>query len=295
MRRRSCWPPWPVAARPRTTTVREAPETRGTAQEKATDPTAKGPAPEVDGAKKGGTITVLSDVTPDTLDPTNIYFTDGNQIGKLMYRALTQYKLDPETGKPDLVPGPRRGPGHQVCRRPDLDVQAQAGHQVHGRHAGEGGRLRVRDQAVLRARPVRRRTDVPERVLQGRQDPQGSVRPNGANYAGVETPDESTLVIKLAKKFDDLPFYAAFPMFTPIPQAKDTKKTYDLKPMATGPYQVDSYTPGAAEAQEEPELGPEHRPGAQPVPRTPGTSSSARTPSRSSARCWPARVRTRTR
>ena len=48
----------------------------GTAQEKALDPTVKGPAPEVEGAKKGGTITVLSDVTPDTLDPTNIYFTD---------------------------------------------------------------------------------------------------------------------------------------------------------------------------------------------------------------------------
>ena len=76
----------------------------GTAQEKATDATAKGPAPELDGAKKGGTATVLADVTPDTLDPTNIYFTDTNQIGKLMYRALTQYRLDGDSHKPVLVP-----------------------------------------------------------------------------------------------------------------------------------------------------------------------------------------------
>ncbi len=34
-------------------------------------------------------------------------------------------------------------------------------------------------------------------------------------------------------------------MFTPIPQAKDTKKNYEQKPMATGPYQVESYTPGS--------------------------------------------------
>jgi peptide/nickel transport system substrate-binding protein len=68
---------------------------------------------------------------------------------------------------------------------------------------------------------------------------------SGDNYAGVATPDESTLVIHLAKKFDDLPFYAAFPMFTPIPKAKDTKKNYEQKPMATGPYQVASYTQGS--------------------------------------------------
>ncbi len=73
----------------------------------------------------------------------------------------------------------------------------------------------------------------------------GPYAAGGANYAGVETPDESTLVIKLAKKFDDLPFYAAFPMFTPIPQAADTQKNYQLKPKTTGPYQVASLTPGS--------------------------------------------------
>src|SRR4051812_40164639 len=76
----------------------------GGAQEKATDPTAKGPAAEIDGAKKGGTVTILSDVTPDTFDPTNTYYTDGFQIEKLFYRALTQYRLDPKTQKPTLVP-----------------------------------------------------------------------------------------------------------------------------------------------------------------------------------------------
>ncbi len=42
----------------------------------------------------------------------------------------------------------------------------------------------------------------------------------------------------------DLPFYAAFTMFTPIPKAKDTKQNYEQKPMSTGPYMVDSYNPG---------------------------------------------------
>ena len=41
-----------------------------------------------------------------TLHPSGngvVYYVDGNQIGKLMYRALTQYRLDEGTGKPVLV------------------------------------------------------------------------------------------------------------------------------------------------------------------------------------------------
>ena len=45
--------------------------------------------------------------------------------------------------------------------------------------------------------------------------------------------------------FPDLPFYMSFDMFTPIPKAKDTKDQYKNNPLATGPYQFDSYTPGA--------------------------------------------------
>src|SRR3954447_17716706 len=36
----------------------------------------------------------------------------------------------------------------------------------------------------------------------------------------------------------------SFPMFTPIPKAKDTKQDYGNNPVSSGPYQWDSYTPG---------------------------------------------------
>ena len=67
---------------------------------------------------------------------------------------------------------------------------------------------------------------------------------SGDTYAGVETPDNNTLVIHLRTPFADLPFYASFPMFTPIPKAKDTKDNYQNSPMATGPYTWDTYTVG---------------------------------------------------
>ena len=123
----------------------------------------KGPAPEIEGAKKGGTVTVLSDVTPDTFDPTNTYFVDGNQIEKLMYRTLTQYKLDEKTGKPILVPDLAEDLGTRSADGLTWTFKLKQGIKYNDGSAGQGRRLRVRDQAVLRHRAVRRRTDVPER------------------------------------------------------------------------------------------------------------------------------------
>ena len=58
-----------------------------------------------------------------------------------------------------------------------------------------------------------------------------------------------------------------FPMFTPIPKAKDTKENYQNKPLATGPYKFDSFTPGTElKLVKNTELGRQHRPGAPPVP-----------------------------
>jgi peptide/nickel transport system substrate-binding protein len=215
----------------------------GKAQVKATDATLKGPAAEVEGAKKGGTITVLSDVTPDTLDPTNIYFTDGNQIGKLVYRALTQYKLDPKTQTPTLVPDLAEDLGTKSADGLTWTFKLKQGIKYM-----DGTPVKAADYAYAIKRSFAHTLyDAgPTYQIEFFKDGRTYKGPyaSGDNYAGVETPDESTLIIHLAKKFDDLPFYAAFPMFTPIPKAKDTKKSYDLNPMATGPYMVDSYNPG---------------------------------------------------
>jgi peptide/nickel transport system substrate-binding protein len=62
----------------------------------------------------------------------------------------------------------------------------------------------------------------------------------------VETQGTDTLIIHLAKPFSDLPFYLSFPMFTPIPKAKDNKQDYKNHPLATGPYMFDTYQAGTS-------------------------------------------------
>jgi peptide/nickel transport system substrate-binding protein len=213
------------------------------AQVKATDPTAKGPAKEIDGAKKGGTITVLSDVTPDTFDPTDTYYVDGFQIGKLTFRALTQYRLDEGTGKPVLVPDLAEDLGTKSADGLTWTFKLKKGIKYN-----DGTEVKAADFAysIKRSFAHTLYDAGPGYQLQFFKDGDKYKGPyaDGDNYAGVETPDDSTLVIHLAKKFDDLPFFAAFTLFTPIPKAKDTKKNYEQHPMTTGPYQVESLTPG---------------------------------------------------
>jgi peptide/nickel transport system substrate-binding protein len=60
----------------------------------------------------------------------------------------------------------------------------------------------------------------------------------------VETQGTDTLIVHLAKPFSDLPFFMSFPMFTPIPKAKDTRQDYKNHPLSTGPYMFDTFQAG---------------------------------------------------
>jgi peptide/nickel transport system substrate-binding protein len=209
-------------------------------QEKTVDPDAKGPAPEVPGAKKGGTLTVYSESTPNTFDPTDIYYVDSNEISKLMIRTPTQLAI--RNGKPVLVPDLM-----------DLGTQSADGLTWTFKTKGtakyeDGSEVKIDDYAYAIKRSFAH--DVfangPTYQLTYFKDGDKYKGPyaGGLDYAGVETQGNDTLIIHLAKQFVDLPFYMTFPMFGPIPQAKDTKDNYKNKWLSTGPYMLDSYTPG---------------------------------------------------
>src|SRR5690606_21532811 len=66
---------------------------------------------------------------------------------------------------------------------------------------------------------------------------------DGADFGGVATPADKTIVIKLRRPFADLPHYASFPNFTGIPPETDDGE-YIERPLATGPYRFAEYEPG---------------------------------------------------
>jgi peptide/nickel transport system substrate-binding protein len=208
----------------------------------ALDPTAKGPAPDVPGFKKGGTITVTSESTVETMDPTRDYYVDANEISRLIYRTPTQYDI--RKGVPVLVPD-LTDLGTVSADKLTWTFKLQSGIKYQ-----DGSVVTSQDLAYAISRSFARDLfpDGPTYQLTnfaGGDTYKGPYGTPSTLCSCVTTPDANTLVIHLKAAFPDLPYFMTFPMFTPIPQAKDTKTKYELNPMTTGPYQYASaYQPG---------------------------------------------------
>ncbi|GIF00083.1 ABC transporter [Paractinoplanes rishiriensis] len=215
---------------------------RITTQQSAMDPNAKGPAPEVAGAQKGGTLTVYAQAVPMSFDPTDTYDVDAQAIEKLFFRSPTQYAL--RNGKAVLVPDLT----DLGTVSPDKLTWTFA--MKPGIRYDDGTDVKVDDLAYAIKRSFAR--DVfpggPTYQLSYFKDGDKYQGPyaGGDSFAGVETQGTDKLLIHLAKPFADLPFFMSFPMFTPIPQAKDTKQDYQNRPLATGPYVFSEYVAGSS-------------------------------------------------
>ncbi|MBK0296245.1 ABC transporter substrate-binding protein, partial [Bacillus sp. S34] len=69
---------------------------------------------------------------------------------------------------------------------------------------------------------------------------------DGKTLDSIETPDDSTIVFKLNAAYGDWPWLVSMPAFAPVPDGEGTDTgAYDAKPVASGPYQVQSNTQGS--------------------------------------------------
>ncbi|NUS06033.1 MAG: ABC transporter substrate-binding protein, partial [Nonomuraea sp.] len=62
----------------------------------------------------------------------------------------------------------------------------------------------------------------------------------------IETPDAKTIVFHLKKPFADFASALTQPNFTPFPKGTGAADAFDSKPIASGPYKVESYQRGAS-------------------------------------------------
>jgi len=213
-----------------------------TTQVTATDPNAKGPAKEIEGARPGGVLNVVAQTTPNTLDPTDIYYVDSNEIGKALFRTPTQFDI--RDGKAVLVPD------LTDLGTPSADKLTWTFKMQPNIKYEDGTPVKIEDLAYAIKRSFAHDIYVngPTYQLQYFKDGDKYKGPykDGDNYSGVETQGTDTLIIHLAKQFSDLPFYMTFPMFTPIPKEKDTRQDYKNKPLATGPYKFKTYQAGTS-------------------------------------------------
>ncbi|MDQ3664662.1 MAG: ABC transporter substrate-binding protein [Actinomycetota bacterium] len=185
------------------------------------DPDAPAPAADLPGAQLGGGITVLSsDSGPRTFDPTRASSLDTIAILQLVSRSLTQYRYDPQTDRSVLVPDLATDLGRHnrdftewsfTLRR---GLRYADGSPVSARHVAYAVERAANVERPPSAAPYNRLPFVDDVDVRGRE-----------------------VTIELVRPLIDLPYVAALPAFTAIPRTAD-------RPLATGPYQVESFRPG---------------------------------------------------
>ncbi|MFJ2081231.1 ABC transporter substrate-binding protein [Micromonospora chokoriensis] len=193
------------------------------------------------GTEKGGTLTILNAASDINFDPAKSQNLAITTLG-LVLRRLTTWEVQP-------------GKAAQVV--PDLATDTGK--------TTDGGKtwtftlkdgLKYADGAAITAADVKygiERSFAPElsgglgyhkSLLVGGAEYKGPY--SGADLASVETPDAKTIVFHLKTAYGDWPWIASMPAFTPVPKAKDDPKKYSQTPVASGPYQVESYQQGVS-------------------------------------------------
>ncbi|TWE12508.1 ABC transporter substrate-binding protein [Rudaeicoccus suwonensis] len=205
---------------------------------------ASGPAPQIAGAKTGGTLTITDEGAPPTFDPSGAYYEFSMMVlDELLVRSLTGYQnVD---GKATLVPDLATDLGEQSA-----DGLTWTFHLKHGIRYSDGSPVRAADvvYAVKRSfaydSVAEGGPQYVQQYLKGGSTYKGPFDQPTVDFPGVTAQGDDTVVFHLVKKWPTLPYYLAFPEVSPIPQAKDTKATYQNHLLATGPYEIQSFTKG---------------------------------------------------
>ncbi|MFI6659058.1 ABC transporter substrate-binding protein [Streptomyces sp. NPDC050523] len=192
-----------------------------------------GPAPEVPGAVKGGTIYSLDQFDMDHLDPAQIYVSTEGAITRPILRGLTGYKID-DKGGCTLVG----------------DVATDAGTMKDGGKTWSftiKDGIKWEDGADLSMDDVRHTferlfasfvTEGPRYVQQwlvGGDKYKGPY--SGKSLDSIEI-DGKTITFHLTEARADFNYTLGMPGYGLVPKKHDTKEQYDKRPFALGPYKI---------------------------------------------------------
>src|SRR4029453_830262 len=173
------------------------------------------------------------------------YYTDSTAIlSDLVTRSLTQYAYNEETDDMVLIPDMATDLG-----RPNEDNTEWTFTLKDGLKYEDGTDVKAEDiaYAIARSFAIEELPDGPTYQLQFFLDGDTYKGPykDKSPYKGVEV-NGNDITIKMSRPFPEMDYYASFPVFTGIPQAKDTKEEYGNPPLATGPYMFEDYKPGSS-------------------------------------------------
>jgi peptide/nickel transport system substrate-binding protein len=210
----------------------------------------QGPAPEVEGATAGGTITVYlpGDPGPDSLDPTTGWSVTGNSIQQaLTSRSLTQYARD-EEGQPVLVPdlATDLGTPNEDFTEWTFTIRDDAtwedGKPVTAEEVAFGI-CRSLDSEAFPSGPGTEYSASYFAGADGYKGPYTGKDPGCEKWDGISVEGQD-ITITMSKPFPDMDYWGAFMAMGPAPLGNASKPpNYGNKPLSNGPYKVESFKP----------------------------------------------------
>ena len=212
----------------------------------ATDPEdSQGPAAEVPGATRGGTLRLLYESDFEHLDPQRTYTAHAMSIQHLIVRTLTQFREDGE-GRLTLIGDLAETPGKDV----DGDCRTWEYTLKKGVRYEDGTEVRAVDVAYGIARSFEESIDGGATYIQEwlADSPSYNSRYRGpytsgsADVPGLTVDGDHGLRFTFKRPRCDLPFALALPTSAPVPAARDTKTDYDRRIFSSGPYKIKEYT-----------------------------------------------------
>ena len=210
-----------------------------TGVEQVFDPNVEAPAAPIQGARRGGTVTVLTWSVPDSLDPTHAYYADTTTIlSGLVTRSLTQYVWSPDSRSMVLIPDIATDLGTSNTNFTEWTFTIRDGVRFE-----DGTEVTAEDVAFGIKRSLDRdafrggATYSNDYFLNG-DSYKGPYR-SGIDYPGVVVNGDK-LTVKMSRPFPEMPYYAAMPAMGPIPATQSDPDTYGQHPLATGPYKFAS-------------------------------------------------------
>ena len=202
-----------------------------------------GPAPTIPGATKGGTLTILNQGDFEHIDPARNYVGGTLDFYRFFIRSLTNYRS--LNGKLELLPdlaadlGTTKDNGVTWTFKLRSNIKYEDGSAVKCQDFKYGVE-RSFDAGILDGGPT-----YAADWIENKNDFKGPYTTPNVDLSGVTcSPKGDAITFKLIQPIPYFPSVVTFGAFAPVPKAKDTKQQYDLHPVGTGPYMIQSYDRG---------------------------------------------------
>jgi peptide/nickel transport system substrate-binding protein len=191
---------------------------------------------------KGGTLRFANSGDWDSLDPGDTYYAYSWNFVRLYGRSLTMFKSAPGEEGATVVPDLAESLG-----TPSDDAKTWTYKLKTGIKFEDGTPVTSKDVKYAVERSLDKTTfpNGPTYFndfldLQGYTSPYNDPTPDKLGLKAIETPDDQTIIFKLAKPFSGFDYFAQMPSTIPVPQAKDTGSKYKEHVVSTGPYMFET-------------------------------------------------------